>query len=45
MRLYGWTMIPLRYLQFQIIHKNKHKENMKFELKKTFQFIVYMFKY
>jgi formate/nitrite transporter FocA (FNT family) len=34
MRLHGWTMIPLRYLQFQIIHENKHKESMRFELKK-----------
>ncbi len=32
MRLHGWTMIPLKYLQFQIIHKNKHKESMRFEL-------------
>jgi len=39
MRLHGCTMIPLRYLQFQIIHKNKHKESMRFELKKLFNLL------
>jgi hypothetical protein len=39
MRLHGWIMIPLRYLQFQIIHKNKHKESMRFELECFFDLL------
>ncbi len=39
MRLHGWTIIPLKYLQFQIIHKNKHKESMRFELEKKFNLL------
>ncbi len=32
MNFNGYTTIPLGLLQIHIIHKNGHKENMKFEL-------------
>jgi hypothetical protein len=39
MKLHGWTTIPSRYLQFEIIHKNKHKESIRFKLKKNFSLL------